>query len=170
MIRKIFTNCDLFVTAMKKIRLAFLLVAVSITAAGCARAPHVSYSQGREYYEPIVREYARINDVPVDLALAVIQNESSFNPAATGSVGEVGLMQLRIGTAQQMGYRGTVQGLYDPETNIAYGMAYLGAAYHSGGRTVCGTMMKYQGGLANTRHTDSTRQACDRVTALMRAA
>ncbi|MCW5696736.1 MAG: transglycosylase SLT domain-containing protein [Bauldia sp.] len=157
---------------MKKTRLAFLLLAVAVTAAGCARAPHptAAYSSGREVYEPLVRHYARANNVPVDLALAVIQNESSFNPAATGAVGEVGLMQLRLTTAQQMGYRGTVQQLYDPATNIAYGMAYLGAAYHAGGRTVCGTMMKYQGGLANNRETDSTRLACQRVTALMRAA
>lgn len=155
---------------MRKTRLAFLLLAVAVTAAGCARAPHVSYSGGRQTYEPLVEHYARVNDVPVELALAVIQNESSFNPAATGAVGEVGLMQLRIGTAQQMGFEGSVRDLYDPATNIAYGMAYLGAAYHAGGRTVCGTMMKYQGGLANTRETDSTRQACQRVTALMRAA
>lgn len=156
---------------MKKIGIAFL-VAAALASSGCARwrAPDAAFSSGRDAYGSMVSYYARMNGVPEDLALAVVQNESSFNPSATGAVGEIGLTQIRYTTAQGLGYTGSARDLYSPEINLAYGMAYLGEAYRRGGGTVCGTMMKYQAGLYATRETDSTRLACSRVAALMRVA
>lgn len=61
---------------------------------------------------------------------AVIAGESSFNPHAIGSLGEVGLMQLRENTAKwicmKMGlaWHGK-KSLKDPMTNIRIGTAYL---------------------------------------------
>jgi soluble lytic murein transglycosylase len=62
--------------------------------------------------------------------MAVIQNESSFNPRMKGGVGEIGLMQIRPSTAAWISglygieYEGE-ESLYDPETNIWIGAALL---------------------------------------------
>jgi soluble lytic murein transglycosylase len=62
--------------------------------------------------------------------MAVIQNESSFNPRRKGGVGEIGLMQIRPSTAAWISglygieYEGE-ESLYDPETNVWIGAALL---------------------------------------------
>ena len=81
---------------------------------------------GRRSYDRLIRRYARANGVPYALARAVVQVESGFRASARGGVGEIGLMQLRKSTARGMGYRGSTRALYNPETNIKYGMRYLG--------------------------------------------
>jgi soluble lytic murein transglycosylase len=62
--------------------------------------------------------------------MAVIQNESSFNPKRKGSVGEIGLMQIRPSTAAWISGLYGIEykngdSLYDPETNIWIGAALL---------------------------------------------
>lgn len=62
--------------------------------------------------------------------LAIIQIESSFQPGAYRAEPQIGdasygLMQILYGTAVDRGYSGPPEGLYDPETNIRYGMAQL---------------------------------------------
>jgi soluble lytic murein transglycosylase len=62
--------------------------------------------------------------------LAVIQTESSFNPNAIGTVGEVGLMQLKPETAEwicdknNIVWRGA-NALKDPEYNLLLGSYYF---------------------------------------------
>lgn len=64
------------------------------------------------------------------LILAVIQNESGFNPNRKGSVGEIGLMQVRPETAKwiagvyKIKYEHS-KDLYDPVLNIKIGAAFL---------------------------------------------
>jgi soluble lytic murein transglycosylase-like protein len=79
-----------------------------------------------------VKSHARAAGVPVSVAMAVVRQESGFNPRATGSVGEIGLMQLRCSTAKGMGYRGSCSGLYHVSTNLRYGMRYLRLALNRG--------------------------------------
>lgn len=62
--------------------------------------------------------------------MAVISGESSFNPLAIGPVGEIGMMQLRLGTGEWMAKKIKMkwQGertLRDPIANIKLGTAYL---------------------------------------------
>ncbi len=76
-------------------------------------------------------------------------------------------MQIKLQTARAMGYRGSRQGLYDPETNIKYGMLYLAGAHKLGGGSTCGTILKYQGGHYAKRMQASTKQYCSRVQQLM---
>ncbi len=62
--------------------------------------------------------------------MAVIAGESSFNPDQVGSVGEIGLMQIRPGTGEWiadmkgMKWKGK-KSLFDPATNIKLGVSYL---------------------------------------------
>ncbi|MGZ3709801.1 MAG: lytic transglycosylase domain-containing protein, partial [Bdellovibrionota bacterium] len=64
------------------------------------------------------------------LILAVIEQESHFLPMTQGSHGEIGLMQLKPGTAQWIArisgfhWHGK-RTLFDPATNIRLGSAYL---------------------------------------------
>lgn len=66
--------------------------------------------------------------------MAVIQQESRFNPAAKGRHGEIGLMQVKPSTARWMVLRTSKVApsiekletlLEDPVANIRYGAAYL---------------------------------------------
>ena len=49
------------------------------------------------------------------------------------SKGNYGLMQIRLGTAKAMGYRGNAQGLLDADTNMTYAMRYLSGALRAAG-------------------------------------
>jgi soluble lytic murein transglycosylase-like protein len=75
---------------------------------------------------------ARQNGVPVSLVDRVIRRESGGNPRAV-SAGNYGLMQIRLGTARAMGYRGSAAGLLDPVTNMTYAVRYLSGAYRAAG-------------------------------------
>jgi soluble lytic murein transglycosylase-like protein len=126
-----------------------------------------STKSGRNAYEAIIAKHARANGVPVALANAVVQIESRYNPRVTGRAGEIGLMQIKLQTARAMGYTGSRAGLYDPETNIKYGMKYLAGAHKLGGGSTCGTILKYQGGHYAKRMQAGTRKYCARVQQLM---
>lgn len=114
-------------------------------------------------FGPIVRRYAASYGVPVSLAHAVIQVESNYRADARGSAGEVGLMQIKPATARMMGYSGSVKDLFDPETNIRFGMKYLAKAHQLGGGTTCGTVLKYNAGHAAKRMNPVSAAYCTKV-------
>ncbi|EJZ19524.1 lytic transglycosylase domain-containing protein [Rhizobium sp. Pop5] len=118
-------------------------------------------------YAALINKYAAEYDVPVALAQAVIRVESNFNPKARGSAGEIGLMQIKPATARMMGYFGTRKGLFDPETNIKYGMKYLAAAHQLGGGETCNTILKYNAGHAATRMNPVSKTYCGKVLAML---
>ena len=131
--------------------------------AGYPAAPSFSKSP----YSAIITKYAKTYGVPVDLAHAVVRVESNFNPKARGSAGEVGLMQIKPATARAMGYRGKTKGLYDPETNIRYGMKYLSMAHELGGGETCGTILRYNAGHGAKRMNPVSKRYCGKVIALI---
>ncbi|MEW5950524.1 MAG: lytic transglycosylase domain-containing protein [Elusimicrobiota bacterium] len=75
-------------------------------------------------YLSIVLEEAKKQNFDPEMVLAVIKKESSFNPKAKSSVGAMGLMQLMPDTAKWLGLKDTSK-LFDPATNIKYGIKYL---------------------------------------------
>lgn len=132
-----------------------------------ARTPAI---QRKSSYDSLIAKHARANGVPVALAHAVIEVESRYNPGARGRSGEVGLMQILPRTARGIGYRGTIKALYRPDTNLHWGMKYLGEAYRRGGKSVCGAIMKYNAGHYAQRHTKWTRAYCAKVKRILRNA
>lgn len=127
--------------------------------------PVPDYSDSR--YAVLINKYARQYDVPVALAHAVVRIESNFNPNARGSAGEIGLMQIKPATARMMGYSGSRKGLFDPETNIKYGMKYLAAAHELGGGKTCRTILKYNAGHGASRMNPVSKSYCGKVLALL---
>ena len=114
---------------------------------------------GASSYDSLIASYAAAEGVPLPLAHAVVKKESGYNARARGA-GTVGLMQIKPATARGIGYTGSAAGLYDPETNIKWGMKYLGGAYRLGGGDTCGTALRYQGGHRATRMTAASRRYC----------
>jgi len=85
------------------------------------------------YTDTILRESRRF-DVPPSLVLAVMETESAFNPRARSAIPAFALMQLVPASAGLDAHRfikGDAAGapdpesLYDPDTNIELGTAYL---------------------------------------------
>ncbi|CAN7424275.1 lytic transglycosylase domain-containing protein [Agrobacterium genomosp. 3] len=118
-------------------------------------------------YSDLIVKYAKRYGVPTNLAHAVVSVESRFNPKARGSAGEVGLMQIKPATARMMGFRGTTKALYDPETNIRWGMQYLATAHQLGGGQVCSTILRYNAGHGATRMNPVSKRYCGKVQALL---
>lgn len=125
-------------------------------AATASKASHLPYSS-------IISRYAATYGVPLQLAHAVVKIESNYRPNARGSAGEVGLMQIKPATARMMGYSGSVKGLYDPETNIRYGMKYLAEAHRLSGGETCGTVLRYNAGHAAKRMNPVSQRYCGKV-------
>lgn len=77
----------------------------------------------KPYHQMVVNASNR-HGVPTSLIHAVIQKESGYNPKATSPKRARGLMQVTPDTAKFMGVRNSLH-LYDPQTNIYAGTAYL---------------------------------------------
>jgi soluble lytic murein transglycosylase-like protein len=120
-----------------------------------------------EGYTTIVSRYAEAYGVPASLAHAVIRIESNYRPDKRGNAGEVGLMQIKPDTARMMGYSGSVKGLFDPETNIKYGMKYLAMAQQLSGGSTCGTILRYNAGHGATRMNPVSAAYCSKVKQLL---
>ena len=77
-------------------------------------------------FEAFIEEASRLYAVPDSWIKAVIDTESGWNPDAKNPADpSYGLMGLTLPAAQDMGYSGASSGLYDPETNIHFGTAYI---------------------------------------------
>jgi soluble lytic murein transglycosylase-like protein len=82
--------------------------------------------------DALIASHAAANNLPESLVRRVIRRESGGNPRVVHA-GNYGLMQIRLGTARAMGYRGSAAGLLDPNTNMTYAVKYLAGAYRAAG-------------------------------------
>lgn len=114
----------------------------------------------------LIARKAAEHGIPAALADAVARVESRYNPRASNA-GNFGLMQIRLQTAKGEGYSGGAGGLLNAETNAHYGIKHLARAYRMAGGDVCGTIMRYQSGLATTRMNGANRVYCSKVRAIM---
>lgn len=123
----------------------------------------VASAMGPTKYSTIINSYAASYGVPVALANAVISVESNYQPNTTGRAGEIGLMQIKLETARGLGYTGTREALYNPDTNIRWGMQYLAGAHKLGNGTTCGTILRYNAGHGATRMNPVSANYCAKV-------
>lgn len=135
-------------------------------ASGDVDAPKSASKPGpsfREAVRALVEQEVRKTGLPADIADAVVHVESNYNPSVIGGVGEIGLMQIRPGTAAMLGFRGSASELADPETNIHYGVAYLSKAWRLANGDLCRTLMKYRAGHGETIMTPRSVNYCNRA-------
>ncbi|MFT4115752.1 lytic transglycosylase domain-containing protein [Bradyrhizobium sp.] len=110
----------------------------------------------------IAKETAGSN-LPADIAEAVVFVESGYNSSVVGSVGEVGLMQVRPETAAMLGFRGTTEELAKPAVNIHYGVLYLARAWRLADGDLCRALMKYRAGHGEETMTPRSQVYCNRA-------
>ncbi|WP_224002835.1 transglycosylase SLT domain-containing protein [Aureimonas sp. SA4125] len=110
----------------------------------------------------MIERAAADNGIPSELAYAVVRVESHYNPKAKGS-GVYGLSQIQPATARGLGFAGKPSDLFDPQTNLRYGMKYLAGAWQKSGHDVCGAAMKYKGGHRTTKMSRSAAVYCANV-------
>lgn len=128
--------------------LAFFLTAVILAGAACGSLHLVKrYLYPRGYCNH-VEKYCAEYGIDENLVYAVIHTESGFDSDAVSHMGACGLMQLMPETFEWLGTKlgaGSDENIFDPETNIRYGIYFLSllhaefgderlavAAYHAG--------------------------------------
>ncbi|QOZ66959.1 lytic transglycosylase domain-containing protein [Bradyrhizobium arachidis] len=130
----------------------------SMTELGAGETP----SSRAEIRKIIERETAKTG-LPADIAEAVVFVESGYNSAVIGSVGEIGLMQVRPETAAMLGFRGNNTELAEPDINIHYGVLYLARAWRLAGGDLCRALMKYRAGHGEEAMTARSQVYCNRA-------
>lgn len=78
----------------------------------------------RSKFESAARDAARRHNVPEDLFLRLVTQESAWNPSAKSHKGAIGLAQLMPGTAQYLRVNP-----HDPLQNLEGGARYLAEQY-----------------------------------------
>ena len=119
--------------------------------------------KGRGSYLPLIAKEAERQGLPTAVADAVVMVESSYNPSVIGTVGELGLMQVRPATAAMLGFNGPREALADPQVNIRYGIEYLAKAWRLTGGDLCRALMKYRAGHGEERMTPRSIEYCRRA-------
>jgi soluble lytic murein transglycosylase-like protein len=137
----------------------------SAVSANCSEAKNPG---SREDYLEYAACEAKQSGLPAEVAHAVIEIESNFHPFARGGDGEVGLMQVLPSTAHMMGFRGTLDELAEPRTNIRYGVRYLSQAWRLGGQDLCTAVMKYRAGHNETRFSHLSVHYCQRARSILK--
>jgi soluble lytic murein transglycosylase-like protein len=114
------------------------------------QAIRAGIAEERAAIELLIVQHAKTHSLPEALVRLVIRRESNFNPRAIYR-GNYGLMQIRLGTARSLGYRGDADGLLDPATNMTYAMPYLAGAYRAAHGDETRTLVLYSRGYHDVR-------------------
>jgi len=117
----------------------------------------------RSTYLPAIAEEAAANGVPPALVDAVVRIESRYDPTAVGSIGEIGLMQVRPKTAALLGFQGSAAELAEPRTNLRYGVGYLAKAWRLADGNLCRALMKYRAGHGSDQMSPLSIEYCRRA-------
>src|SRR5699024_3514768 len=86
------------------------------------------------------------------LMLALVREESGFNPEALSPAGASGLMQLMPQTASSLGFGSvSVQDLFNPDLNIKLGIKYFSDLKNMFNQTEMLAVLSYNGGPYNVQ-------------------
>ena len=96
-------------------------IVMQSTADNAQPSDLVTGTTGNPKYDELIKQSAARNGIDPNLMLAVMRQESGFNPRARSYKGATGLMQLMPDTARRFG----VVNIYDPAENIEGGAKYL---------------------------------------------
>jgi soluble lytic murein transglycosylase-like protein len=116
----------------RKFCLATLMFAAAFGASSVSARHRHAVLDSNGNLDMMIAQQAAANNVPVSLIRRVIKRESGGDSRAVYK-GNYGLMQIRLGTARALGYRGDAAGLLDPQTNLTYAVKYLAGAYRVAG-------------------------------------
>src|SRR4051794_5856053 len=138
-------------------------------SSGSTRLPHCDAAAAwtRQTFKAFASCQASIYGLEPALAHAVMEIESGFDPDVRGADGEVGLMQVMPATARMLGFRGSLDELGAPATNIALGVRYLAQANSLAAGDLCTTVMKYRAGHGETRFSELSVRYCRRARAIL---
>ena len=125
---------------MKKLIMAITLAALLPIVTSTAAQSRVDLVQ------QLVTDKAHEFNVPTQLAHAVIETESGYNPKALNQ-GNFGVGQIRCGTARSLGMTGPCRQLLDAEINLIYSMQYLRKALDTAADDWCWAATLYNQGL-----------------------
>ena len=120
---------------LKSICATILIVVLSVGIGFLAHNLKNKYdvaSHPKDYSE-YVEKYSETYKVPTPICYAVIKCESGFDQAAKSHSGAIGLMQIMPDTFEYLcsllGEEHETGLLYEPETNIRFGIFYLSLLY-----------------------------------------
>jgi soluble lytic murein transglycosylase len=78
----------------------------------------------------LLSEHAKKNDFPVEILIAIVREESGFNPILESYANAIGLTQMIFPTAERFakgtGIKVSRETLRDPEKNVTIGTRFLG--------------------------------------------
>ena len=112
----------------------FCTVTALIAAYSCATTAAANLAQQTAAapateYVTLAYMQAERQDVPFEIALAVIERESSYQPDAVSDTGDFGLMQINICNHRWLYEELGITDVMDPEQNIEAGLYILGQAF-----------------------------------------
>jgi hypothetical protein len=155
------------------VRATWIVVAICLSSASAPVHADDSGTSGtgndprnttaRAAIRKIIEKETATTGLPPDVAEAVLFVESGFDSTVVGGVGEIGLMQVRPGTAAMLGFRGSAAELATPDINIHYGVLYLSGAWRLAGGDLCRALMKYRAGHGEETMTERSRMYCNRA-------
>ncbi len=104
-----------------------ILLGISIAALTCGAA-FADTAERSHAYDDFIAQQAKKHGVPERLVHRILVRESRYDPKVFHNHC-YGLMQIKYGTAREMGYHGAPKGLFDPYVNMTYAIPYLANAY-----------------------------------------
>lgn len=136
--------------------LTAFLFTVLLTAASAAIASPLSASPlDRQDIQALIVDEARRQRFPAEVALGVAKIESNYQADVVSHKGAIGVMQIMPKTGlSEFGLEPSE--LYDPETNVRAGIAYLKSLYREYERMDI-ALSHYNGG-SKVRHPSGTLQ------------
>lgn len=111
-------------------RTLLLVLALMLQGLGSSSDAETHLSYTKAQIQNAIYKTAKRKRLNPAIALALVEVESTWNPNKVrvepkGHTVSVGLFQMYYPTAKDMGYKGTPEGLKNPETNIQLGFKHL---------------------------------------------